>query len=318
MAAVRRCLVLRRAVLAAGRARGRLADKAGWPAHGRRATATQAGGDAEKRPELFPRGVSVKRWTCRTAEDLKNVPPRVLALPHVAVAGRTNVGKSSMLNMLLRKDNIAKASSVQNKTRSVDFLCVDNRLVLTDLPGYPEGLHNRVWDDSLAELVDAYLDMCKPGDDNQRFDLRALLFLFDIRWNVLLQDDAFAQVFRENHVPLLLCLTKDDKVETHEYRKRRAERVRRDLAWTGPHVHVSSDLSLANSRRGRKVLMRYLSSFCFEAGSQDDVHTILSNAWSDSENDVDDASRRASIASNERDREEAKAPPSADAKFGIL
>ena len=112
-----------------------------------------------KRPELFPKGIKVQKYRCETPEELLEVPPRVLALPHVAVAGRTNVGKSSLLNMLLRKDNLARASSVQNKTRSVDFLCVNNQLVLTDLPGYPDRTHNKVWDEQLAELVDAYLSM---------------------------------------------------------------------------------------------------------------------------------------------------------------
>ena len=68
-------------------------------------------------------------------------------LPHICVAGESNSGKSSLLNHLLRKNNIARASSVAGKTRSVDLMTVNDGVVLADLPGLPSRDHQveRIW-----------------------------------------------------------------------------------------------------------------------------------------------------------------------------
>ena len=69
-----------------------------------------------------------------TAEEVAQGVRETDDLPHIAVAGESNAGKSSLLNHLLKKE-LAKASSVAGKTRSVDMMLVNDALVVTDLPG---------------------------------------------------------------------------------------------------------------------------------------------------------------------------------------
>ncbi len=98
-------------------------------------------------------------------------------LPHVCVAGESNAGKSSLINHLLKK-KLARASSVAGKTRSVDMLLVNERLVITDLPGLPsrDGQVARIWETEWRPLVMQYVAQCAP--------LRAMLYVHDIRWKV--------------------------------------------------------------------------------------------------------------------------------------
>ena len=93
------------------------------------------------------------------------------------MAGESNAGKSSLINHLLKK-KLARASSVAGKTRSVDMLLVNERLVITDLPGLPsrDGQVARIWETEWRPLVMQYVAQCAP--------LRAMLYVHDIRWKV--------------------------------------------------------------------------------------------------------------------------------------
>ena len=96
-------------------------------------------------------------------------------LPHMCVAGESNAGKSSLLNHLLRKKNLARASSVAGKTRSVDLMLVNEKVVLADLPGLPSRDHQveGIWEASWRPLVYQYLRECES--------LRAMVYVHDVR-----------------------------------------------------------------------------------------------------------------------------------------
>ena len=98
-------------------------------------------------------------------------------LPHICVAGESNAGKSSLINHLLRKQ-LARASSVAGKTRSVDMMRVNEKVVLTDLPGLPSRDHqvSAIWETNWRPLVLDYIASCDS--------LRAMLYVHDIRWKV--------------------------------------------------------------------------------------------------------------------------------------
>jgi len=199
-------------------------------------------------------------------------------LPHVCVAGESNSGKSSLINHLLKK-NLAKASSVAGKTRSVDMMKVNEKLVLTDLPGLPSRDHQvaHMWDTVWEPLVFNYMRQCDQ--------LRSMIYVHDIRWKVSPQVRSFVRDVQEEGVPVLVVMSKDDRLAAreadepdaatmHELRLMHANRIRRSLAFEGVHVHYSTDSSLASSRNGRRTLLRHIEKLV-AAGSREECASIL-------------------------------------------
>ena len=119
----------------------------------------------------------VQLLPCANRQLLEQGVLETVELPHICVAGESNAGKSSLINHLLKK-KLARASSVAGKTRSVDMMLVNDRLVITDLPGLPsrDGQVARVWEAEWRPLVMQYVAQCAS--------LRAMLYVHDIRWKV--------------------------------------------------------------------------------------------------------------------------------------
>ena len=216
---------------------------------------------------------------CRDRDGLLEVPGAVDEMPHVAVVGRVNAGKSSFCNHLLRKNNLTKASSVAGRTDSVNLLLCNSQFVLADLPGYPawdgDARAPREWVERLGPLMQDYLGLGGEG----YFDTRAVLWLHDPRWRITQADKQFALLLRRLEMPTLLVLTKDDRLEGHEDRGRRTQEVRQSLAWEGPHVHYCSRNDLPQGRKSRKQVQRYVRSFV-HAGGRQECGKILQGAWS--------------------------------------
>ena len=120
----------------------------------------------------------VQRLLCPTPQVLQQGLLETRDLPHVCIAGESNAGKSSLINHLLSKHSLAKASSVAGKTRSVDLMLVNERVVLTDLPGLPSRDHQvaHMWERAWRPLVFQYMRKCE--------DLRCMLYVHDVRWKV--------------------------------------------------------------------------------------------------------------------------------------
>lgn len=152
-------------------------------------------------------------------------------LPEIAVAGRSNVGKSSLLNHLLRNGSLAKVSSTPGKTQLLNFFTVDGILSLVDLPGYgyakvPPQV-KRKW----GEMVEGYLA--------KRESLQLLLFLLDIRRTPNQDDLQFLEWAAHSELPLILVLTKVDKV-TKNQRAACTQKILEELPFDNLHwVHYS-------------------------------------------------------------------------------
>ncbi|HOK07737.1 MAG TPA: ribosome biogenesis GTP-binding protein YihA/YsxC [Syntrophales bacterium] len=136
-------------------------------------------------------------------------------LPEVAVAGRSNVGKSSLINTLLGCRDLAKTSRTPGRTQAIVFFSVDDRWLLVDLPGYgyakvPEAVR-RQW----RPLVEAYL----AG----RETLRLLLLLIDIRRDVGEEERDLVSWLSHRGIPWLPVLTKADKLSRSRALTRRRE-----------------------------------------------------------------------------------------------
>lgn len=129
---------------------------------------------------------------------------RATHLPEVAVAGRSNVGKSSFVNFLLGRKGMARTSGTPGRTQELNFFEVDGRLVLVDLPGYGYARApveaSRRWVEAMARFV------------RGREALRGVVLLLDVRREPSPEDRAFAAMVRSSGRALLPVVTKADKV----------------------------------------------------------------------------------------------------------
>jgi GTP-binding protein len=124
--------------------------------------------------------------------------------PEVAFAGRSNVGKSSLLNRLVRRKKFARVSNTPGRTREVNFFLVNNQFVLVDLPGYG---YARISKERRAEwrpLIEGYLQTSSP--------LRGIVQLLDVRHEPTDDDRQMLDFLASVGVPTLFALTKIDKL----------------------------------------------------------------------------------------------------------
>ena len=133
------------------------------------------------------------------------LPPSVL--PEVAVSGRSNVGKSSLINRLLNRKSLARTSATPGKTITVNFYRLDT-MRLVDLPGYGYAKLSHSEKQRFSTAIGDYL-----GDDR---DLRLVLQLIDMRHKPTADDRQMLQFLSESEVPFMVVLTKSDKLNRTE------------------------------------------------------------------------------------------------------
>jgi GTP-binding protein len=131
--------------------------------------------------------------------------------PEFAFVGRSNVGKSTLLNKLLNRKGLAKTSGTPGKTQTVNFFDINGKVYFVDLPGYgyakvPVSVKNK-W----GEVMSAYL--------SARPQLRLVIQLVDARHKPSEKDIEMLALLDEAQVPTLIAATKVDKVKPSEYRR---------------------------------------------------------------------------------------------------
>ena len=131
-----------------------------------------------------------------------------LTLPEVAFVGRSNVGKSSLLNRLMRRKSFARVSNTPGRTREIHFFDVNKQFVLADLPGYG---YARISKERKAEwrpLIEGYL----AGSPN----LRGVVQLLDVRHDPTDDDRVMLDFLADLGVPIIIAATKVDKIRPAE------------------------------------------------------------------------------------------------------
>lgn len=136
-------------------------------------------------------------------------------LPEVAFIGRSNVGKSSLLNLLVRRKAFARVSRTPGRTQEVNFFQVNQEFVLVDLPGYGYAKVSKTKRHSWQPLIDGYLRMTTQ--------LRGIVLLLDIRREPNAEDLAMLDYLAELEIPTLIVITKVDKLGTAERARRMAD-----------------------------------------------------------------------------------------------
>ncbi len=134
-------------------------------------------------------------------------------LPEVAFSGRSNVGKSSLINRLLNRKGLARTSATPGKTATVNFYRLD-RARLVDLPGYGYAKVSREEKRRWGSLIEGYLQADR--------DLRLVLQLIDMRHPPTADDRLMIDFLTEAEIPFVLVLTKSDKLNQSQRRERLA------------------------------------------------------------------------------------------------
>ncbi|WP_308552169.1 ribosome biogenesis GTP-binding protein YihA/YsxC [uncultured Peptoniphilus sp.] len=125
-------------------------------------------------------------------------------LMEIAFAGRSNVGKSSFINSMLGRKNLARTSSSPGKTRTINFYNIDDELRLVDLPGYGYAKVSKEEKSSWAKIINEYLE--------SRENLKEVFLLVDIRHDPTKQDIEMFRFIKEAGFVGIVVATKSDKI----------------------------------------------------------------------------------------------------------
>jgi len=174
-----------------------------------------------------------------SAKEPKGYPET--EFPEIAFAGRSNVGKSSMINTLLGTKKLVKVGKTPGKTRLVNFFLVDDKLMLVDLPGYGFAKVSKSEKAQWGETIENYF--------TERTQLTACVLILDIRRDP--NDDDLGMLYWLQHynVKALVALTKSDKLSNNQQASR--------LANISKQLHIpKEDFILFSSltRKGKDVV----------------------------------------------------------------
>lgn len=181
-----------------------------------------------------------------SAPDLESCPE--LTFPEFAFIGRSNVGKSSLLNMLTRKKGLAKVSGSPGHTRLINFFMINERWRMVDLPGYGYARTSKKDREGFQEMISTYL--------LNREGLSCVFVLIDSRLTPQQLDLEFVQWLMEAGVPFVLVFTKTDKSKASKVDKNIELFTEKMSEWCEglPRVFKSS----AEKGDGRRDLLEFI------------------------------------------------------------
>lgn len=171
-------------------------------------------------------------------------------LPEFAFIGRSNVGKSSLINMLANRKDLAKTSGTPGKTQLINHFLVNDAWHIVDLPGYGYAKVSKGIRKDFQQLITSYL--------SKRETLVVVFLLIDSRHEPQKIDLEFMEWLGHNQVPFAVVFTKIDKCSSTELNKNLVKYKKRLLQdWEAlPQIFTSS----ASSKIGRNELLAYISN----------------------------------------------------------
>ena len=170
------------------------------------------------------------------------------SLPEYAFIGRSNVGKSSLINMLVQRRGLAKTSSVPGKTVAINHFIINEAWYLVDLPGYGYAQHSKKTREQWRIMINNYI--------TRRRNLVSTFVLVDSRLEPQNNDQGFMEWLGENQVPFCIVFTKADKVSNAEL-NRNVEALKTKLLenWEElPPIFITS----SEKKQGREEVLSYI------------------------------------------------------------
>jgi GTP-binding protein len=170
--------------------------------------------------------------------------------PEFAIIGRSNVGKSSLINMLTQRKALAKTSSTPGKTQTINHFLINESWYLVDLPGYGYASVSKTTKAGWPHLINEYL--------RQRPNLYCTLVLVDARLDPQKKDIEFINWLGNEQLPLAIVLTKSDKLKQSDLARSKKKLESRLLQeWEElPPVFVTS----AEKKTGRESLLDFIGN----------------------------------------------------------
>jgi GTP-binding protein len=171
------------------------------------------------------------------------------ALPEFALAGRSNVGKSSLINCMLNRRNLARTSSKPGKTQTINFFRINNTLYFADVPGYGFARVAKSVRESWGRMMETYLA--------KRETLQAVIQLIDLRHPPTADDKEMYRYLKHHGIPVIVVATKADKISRGRWQQH-AKIVRQglELAAEDPLILFSAETAQGRDELWREIEKR--------------------------------------------------------------
>lgn len=155
-------------------------------------------------------------------------------LPVVALVGRSNVGKSSLINTVTGRKELAKTSSLPGKTLTINFYCINEQFYIVDLPGYGYAKASKVTRQRIQAMMNEFFSECK--------NLKGVIQFLDVRHKPSPLDIQMNEWIKEQKLNFIAVLTKADKISHQQVQKMRAS-ILKDLRMNFALVFSTKNLS---------------------------------------------------------------------------
>ncbi len=172
--------------------------------------------------------------------------------PEVAFAGRSNVGKSSLINVMINRKNLARTSSTPGRTQSINYFRIDQSLYFVDLPGYGFARVPIKVKKSWQKMVETYL--------RERSSLKAVVVILDIRRDLTTADLDLVNWLGHYHITCIPVLTKADKLSRQKAGRQAGLIGRQIKEFSG----VTPTVFSAKTRQGRNQIWDEIHMACRE------------------------------------------------------
>ncbi|MCG1573060.1 ribosome biogenesis GTP-binding protein YihA/YsxC [Staphylococcus epidermidis] len=160
-------------------------------------------------------------------------------LIEVALSGRSNVGKSTFINSMIGRKNMARTSQQPGKTQTLNFYNIDEQLIFVDVPGYGYAKVSKVQREKFGKMIEEYI--------TQRENLKLVIQLVDLRHQPTEDDVLMYNYLKHFDIPTLVICTKEDKIAKGKVQKH-IKRIK-DKLELKPGDNIISYSSIKNSKQ---------------------------------------------------------------------
>ena len=186
----------------------------------------------------------------KSSSTIDNCPKTKLF--EIAFIGRSNVGKSSLLNMLLDRKGIAKVSKTPGKTKLINYFLVNDNIFFVDLPGYGYAKLSKKNKLEISKITQSYFE--------NRLQLKQIFLLIDIRHEIQKADDEFMKYLQSIKKEFTIIFTKKDKIKESQ-----ANKYCLDYLKSLQNIFVNNECFICSSKTkfGRQEILDYINKVKF-------------------------------------------------------